>query len=62
MVGPVFPVVVHLVLLDHQDVEVGGALHGVEDVEKAVLLAPRGRGEDGTFQQTEVLGWEESCS
>lgn len=49
VVGPVLPVVGHLELLDHQDVQVRGALHGVEKVEQPVLLAPRRRGEDRTF-------------
>lgn len=49
VVGPVLPVVRHLELLHHQDVQVSGALHGVENVEQAVLLAPRGRGEDRTL-------------
>lgn len=49
MVGPVLPVVGHLELLDHQNVQVSGALHGVENVEQAVLLASGGRGEDRTL-------------
>lgn len=49
MVGPVLPVVGHLELLDHQDVQVRGALHGMEKVQQAVLLASRCRGEDRTF-------------
>lgn len=50
MVGPVLPVEGHLKLLDHQDVQMGGPLHGVVDVEQAMLLASCGRGEDWTFQ------------
>lgn len=49
VVGPVLPVVGHLELLDHQDVQVRGALHGMEKVQQAVLLASRCRGEDRTF-------------
>ena len=55
VVGPVLPVVGHLVLLDHQDVEVVGALQGVVQVEQAVLLAARGGGEDGALQPLGVL-------
>lgn len=56
VVGPVLPVEGHLKLLDHQDVQMTGALHRVVNVEQAVLLAPRGRGEDRTLQQVGVLG------
>ena len=55
VVGPVLPVVRHLVLFDHQNVQVVGALHGVEDVEQAMLLASSGRGEDGTLYACWVL-------
>lgn len=49
VVGPVLPVLGHLELLDHQDVQMSGTLHGVENVEQAVLLPSRGRGEDRTL-------------
>lgn len=55
MVGPVLPVVGHLKVLDHQDVQVSGALHGVIDVEQAVLLAPRRWRENGALQKVGVL-------
>lgn len=55
MIGPVLPVVRHLKLLDHQDVQMSGALHGVEEVEQPVLLASRCRGEDWTLQKIRVL-------
>lgn len=49
MVGPVLPVQRHLELLDHQDVQMGGAFHGVEEVEQAMLVASHSWGEDGTL-------------
>lgn len=49
MVGPVLPVMGHLKLLDHQNVQMSGALHGVVNVEQAMLLASRSRGEDRTL-------------
>jgi len=49
VVGPVLPVEGHLKLLDHQDVQMSGALHGVVNVQQAVLLASRRRGEDWTL-------------
>lgn len=55
MVGPVLPVVGHLKLLDYQNVQMGGALHGMENVEQAMLLASCCWGEDGTLQQCRVL-------
>ncbi len=55
VVGPVFPVERHFMLLDHQNVQVLGPLHGVVDVEQAVLLTARGGCEDGTFQHAGLL-------
>lgn len=55
MVGPVFPVEGHFILLDHQNVQVLGSLHGMVDVEKPVLLAARCGCEDWTFQQARLL-------
>lgn len=55
MVGPVLPVEGHLELLDHQNVQMSGALHGMENVEQAVLLASCSRGEDRTLYQIGVL-------
>lgn len=55
MVGPVLPVVGHLELLDHKNVQMSGALHSMENVEQAVLLASCSRGEDWTLQQIGVL-------
>lgn len=51
VVRPVLPVQRHLKLLDHQDVQVRGAFHGMEKIEQAMLVASRGRGEDGTLQK-----------
>ncbi len=55
MVGPVLPVVGHLELLDHQNVQMSGALHCMENVEQAVLLTSCSWGEDWTLQQIGVL-------
>ena len=55
VVGPVLLVDGHLVLLDHQDVEVSSAVHGVEQVEQAVLVAPRGGHEDGALDAVGAL-------
>lgn len=51
MVRPELPVQRHLALLDHQDMQMRGAFHGVEKVEQAMLVAPRGWGEDGTLYE-----------
>jgi len=55
VVGPVLLVDGHLILLDDQDVEVGGALHGVEEVEEAVFVASRGGREDGALDAVGAL-------
>lgn len=55
VVGPVLPVVGHLKLLNYKDVQMSGALHGVEKVQQAVLLASCGWGEDWTLQKLRVL-------
>lgn len=55
VVGPVLSVMRHLVLFDHQNVQMVGALHGVENVEQAMLLASSRRGEDGTLYNCGVL-------
>lgn len=39
VVGPVLAVQRHFVLLDHQEVEVADAFHGVVEVQEAVLVA-----------------------
>lgn len=46
VVGPVLPVLGHLELLDHQNVQMSGPLHGMENVEQAMLLASCSRRED----------------
>lgn len=58
MVGPVLPVVGHLKLLDHQDVQMCGSLHGMKNVEQAMLLASCSWGEDWTLQHIGVLKTE----
>lgn len=55
MVGPVLPIEGHLKLFDHKDMQMRGTLHGVENVEKAVLLASGRRGEDRTLQKIRAL-------
>lgn len=49
VVGPVFSVERHLKLLNHQDVQVSGPLHGVENVQQTMFLASRSWREDGTL-------------
>ena len=55
VVGPVLLVDGHLVLLDDQDVEVRGSVHGVVEVKQAVLMAARGGGEDGALDAVRIL-------
>lgn len=55
VVGPVLPVVRHLKLFDHKDVQMSCALRGMENVEQAVFLASCGRGEDWTLEKVGVL-------
>lgn len=55
MVRPELPVQRHLALPDHQDMQMRGAFHGVEKVEQAMLVAPRGWGEDWTLYERRVL-------
>lgn len=55
MVGPVLLVHGHLVLFDHQDVEVRRSVHGVVQVEEAVLVAARGYGEDWALDAVGTL-------
>ena len=55
MVGPVLLINSHLVFLDHQDVEMGGAVHGVVQVEQAVLVAAGGWSEDWSLDAVWAL-------
>lgn len=55
MVGPVLLVHGHLVLFDHQDVEVRCSVHGVVQVEQAVLVAASGDGENRTLDAVWTL-------
>lgn len=55
VVGPVLLVHGHLVLLDHQDVKVRRAVHGVVQVEQAVLVAAGGDGENWTLDAVWAL-------
>lgn len=42
VIGPVFLIDSHLVFFDDQDVQVGGAVHGMIQVKQTVLMATRG--------------------
>lgn len=55
VVGPVLLVHGHLVLFDHQDVEVRRSVHGVVQVEQTVLVAAGGYGEDRTLDAVWTL-------
>lgn len=55
MVGPVLLIDSHLILLDDQDVEVGRPIHGVIQVEQAMLMTTCCWGEDGTLDTVWVL-------
>ena len=55
VVGPVFAVQWHLILFDHQQVQVADALHGVKEVQKSVLVATAGGGEDRALDHIQIL-------
>lgn len=55
MVGPVFTVEGHFILLDYKQVKVADAFHGVVEVQEAVLVAPARWSEDRTLDCVQIL-------
>lgn len=58
VVGPVLLIHSHLVLLDHQDVQMRRSVHGVVEVKQTVLVTARGRGENWTLDAVWTLLWQ----
>lgn len=55
MVGPVFTVEWHFILLDHKEVKVADAFHGMVEVQQAMFMTSTRWSEDRTLNCIKIL-------
>lgn len=55
VVGPVFSVKWHFILLDYQEVQVADAFHGMVEVQESMFVTSTRWGEDRTLDCIQIL-------